>query len=146
MLAVGRSWARAPFREAAWLADPQVRAVLGGLQIGSRIERWTIVAILDPSHGGIPVVMATATGERFRVDVLRRDDAALGVANTSQLSLYLCNQGRGTLATEEEHGLGAMALARALEKTEKTAAQLPRLLTLRERNQRFQGGTFSVVG
>jgi len=30
------------------------------------------------------------------------DDQALGVANTPELSLYLCNQGRGEKATCEE--------------------------------------------
>jgi len=139
-------WARAPYREGPLLAEPQVRAVLGAVQVGTRIDRWTVVSILDTAHGGIPVVLATSTGERFRVDVLRRDDHALGVANTAELSLYLCNQGRGSRATDEEHGLGAMALARRLERGAAPHAPLPRLLTLRERNQRFRDGAFSVVG
>ena len=112
-----------------------VRAAYPSLQPGQRIDRWTMVELLDPKRGEIPLVLATAVGERFRVDVLRRDEAALGVANTTALSLYLCNQGKGRQATREEHGLGVMALARALEDGSATP-RIP-LLTLRERNRRF---------
>ena len=108
------------------------------LQPGQRIERWTVVEVMDPRRGEIPLVMATASGERFRVDVLRHDPAAPGVSNTAALSLYLCNQGKGRQATREEHGLGVMALARALEDGA-TTPRLP-LLTLRERNRRFPTG------
>jgi len=113
----------------------QVAAAYGCLQPGQKIDRWTVVEVLDPRRGDIPLVLATASGERFRVDVFRRDDAAPGVANTAALSLYLCNQGQGRQATREEHGLGVMALARALEDGSATP-RLP-LLTLRARNRRF---------
>jgi hypothetical protein len=144
VVAAGRlSWARAPYREAPLVGAAEARAALGGLTPGSRLERWTIVSVLDPSQGGIPVVMATAEGVRFRVDVMRRDQSAPGVANTRAFSLYLCNQGRGSKDTCEEHGLGAMALARHLERV---GTPLPSLLTLGERNRRFRGGAFSVLG
>jgi hypothetical protein len=142
----GLTWARAPFRNAPPCDETQVRAALGHVWVGTQIERWTVVAVGDAQHGGIPVTLATKQGVRFRVDVLRRDDQTLGVANTSELSLYLCNQGHGEKATCEEHGLGAMALARALEKAHAAGAPVPALLTLRERNRRFSGGAFSVIG
>ncbi|HZS36859.1 MAG TPA: hypothetical protein VFF06_08535 [Polyangia bacterium] len=123
---------------------PEVHAFFGPLTEGAAIDRWTVVAIHDVSSGGIPVVMATAGGEKFQVDVLRRDERAPGVANTRSLSLYLHNQGDGRAASHEEHGLGAMALALALEEREAAGAPLPPLLTLAERNARFPRGAFSV--
>ena len=134
-LASSRAWANSARRV---LVPPpactleEVRAAFPCLAPGTAIDRWTVVEVLDPAQGGIPVVMATAAGERFRVDVLRRDDEQLGVANTGALSLYLVNQGKGATRTNEEHGLGAMALAQALGD-----GALPGLLTLRERNRRF---------
>ena len=125
--------------------EPEVRALFGPLAAGAQLDRWTVVEIHDASSGGIPVVMATAAGEKFQVDVLRRDDAAPGVANTRSLSLYLCNKGDGRTASDEEHGLGAMALAHALAEREAAGAPLPPLLTLAERNARFPRGAFSVV-
>jgi hypothetical protein len=115
-----------------------------GLRPGTRFGRWTVVELLDPRRGEIPLVLATSGGERFRVDVLRRDPAAPGVANTTALSLYLCNQGEGCQATREEHGLGVMELARVLE----DGAATPRLplLTLRERNRRFASGAAARNG
>src|SRR5262245_1893468 len=121
-----------------------VRRAYACLQPGQRVERWTVVEVLDPRRGEIPLVLATASGERFRVDVLRRDEASPGVANTAALSLYLCNQGKGRQATREEHGLGVMALARALEDG-RDVPRLP-LLTLRERNRRFPAGAAAGIG
>src|SRR5438094_2183605 len=68
----------------------EVAAFFGPLAAGARVDRWTLVEIHDAASGGVPVVMATAGGERFQVDVLRRDDRAPGVANTRSLALYLC--------------------------------------------------------
>jgi hypothetical protein len=121
-----------------------VSAAYACLRPGQRIERWTFVEVLESRRGDVPVVLATTSGERFRVDVLRRDDAAPGVAHTAALSLYLCNQGGGRQATREEHGLGVMALARALEDGSGTP-RLP-LLTLRERNRRFPAGAVAGPG
>jgi hypothetical protein len=104
---------------------------------GTRVERWTIVEVGTVEGGGVAVSMATESGERFQVDVLARDDAAPGVARTASLDLYLCNQGDGHKRSDEEQGLGAMALARALE-----GVSVPGLLTLRERSARFAGGAF----
>ena len=123
----------------------EVAAFFGPLAAGARVDRWTLVEIHDAASGGVPVVMATAGGERFQVDVLRRDDRAPGVANTRSLALYLCNAGDGRAASDEEHGLGAMALARALDEREAAGAPVPKLLTLAERNARFPRGAFSVV-
>jgi len=71
-----------PQREAA---SEGLRAFFGDLREGARLDRWTVVAI-HGAPGGALVVMATAAGERFQVDVLRRDDGAPGVAGTRSTS------------------------------------------------------------
>ncbi len=124
----------------------EVRAFFGELWAGAALDRWRLVAVHDVSAGGVPVEMETADGRRFQVDVLRRDDALPGLANTRSLSLYLQNRGEGKRASDEEQGLGAMALAHALEAREASGAKVPRLLTLGERNARFPQGAFAVVG
>src|SRR5579871_4554419 len=106
----------------AVVSDADVRAFFGPLASGAQIDRWTIVQVGDSSSGGVPVVMSTRDGARFQVDVLARDDAQPGVAHARGLSVYLCNQGDGRVASDEEQGLGAMALARALEAREAAGA------------------------
>jgi hypothetical protein len=119
-------------------AAPQEQsiALFGELRAGAQLDRWSIVDVERVAAGGIVVTMATQTGERFQVDVLKRDDAALGVAQTRSLSLYLVNGGDGRLASVEEHGLGAMALGAWLDARETSGAEVPQLLTLRERAAR----------
>jgi hypothetical protein len=121
---------------------------LCGLGAGHSLAdgRWTIAGVHAEICGGIPVLLKTAAGERYQVDVLARDPEAPGVAHTPAFDLYLCNQGDGSKASDEEHGLGAMALASALEAAVGAGATVPRLSTLRERNRRFPGGVFSVRG
>ena len=98
-----------------------------------RVEGWTVLSMGAPRDGAIQVAMATPSGEAFTVEVLRRDPDFPGVARTRALDLYLCNQGSGTSASKEAHGLGAMALARVLE-----GRPVPsQLLTLRQRAARF---------
>src|SRR5206468_2044916 len=110
-----------PFRAAGAQPAP---ALFGELRAGARLERWTIVDVQRVASGGIAVTMATEDGEPFQVDVLRRDDGAPGVAQTRSLSLYLVNGGNGRVASVEEHGLGAMALAAWLDAREAAGAPL----------------------
>jgi hypothetical protein len=126
-------------------ASAELRAFLGDVREGARVDRWTVVAI-HGAPGGAVVVMKTADGELFQVDVLRRDDGAPAVASSRSLGIYLHNAGRGRAASDEEHGLGAMALAAALDAREAAGARPPALLTLAERNARFPRGAFTVIG
>jgi hypothetical protein len=128
-------------------AAPAVLQLFGGLAPGSRLGRWTVEAIHHVHLGAIPVVLRTASGTRFQVDVLRRDSvegAPQGVANTRGFSLFLSNNGHGDSATTEEQGLGAMALGAWLSRHESRAAA-PSLLTLRQRTSRFPGAGFGVL-
>jgi hypothetical protein len=126
----------------------EVQAFFGPLQPGSSVDRWQIVAIRGVQMGAIAVVMATAAGARFQLDVLRRDRAAgapAGVGNSPSLSVFVSNRAQGNTATDEEQGLGAMALADALAQRESEGATVPALLTLGERTARFPRAVFDAL-
>lgn len=123
---------------------PEVAALLGDIAPGSRLDRWSVVAVYDVVLGAIPVVLATADGTRFQVDVVRRDPAVPGLADTRHLSVLLSNHGDGAAPTVEEQGLGAMALAAALAAREESAPAVAGLLTRDERQQRFPRGVYAV--
>jgi len=121
-------------------ADGRVDAYFGELKAGGRIAQWTLVSVGGIEAGAIAVEMATAQGERFVVELLRRDPALPGVAETAQVGLYLRNFGAGRRRSVEEHGLGAMALAQALAAREAAGAPVPPLVRLRDRRVRPSRG------
>lgn len=130
-----------------WIARPgtQARGPLAELE-GRRIDRWTVERVLPIHLGAIPIVLSTATGQRYQVDVLARDpDGPQGVADTEHLSLFIVN-GRpdagsaGRRPTDEEQGLGAMVLAQALGS--RPAPQ--GLLAHGERRRRHPRGAFAL--
>jgi hypothetical protein len=83
--------------------------------------------------GALPVRLRDQAGRSFGVDLLRHDPTTPGIARAGSLAAYLSNDGGGMLATEEEHGLAAMAIAAHLAAREAAGARLPCLSTLRER-------------
>jgi hypothetical protein len=143
-VAAGAVAALTPSTALARLGD---RAQIGalGLVPQQNIGGWTIVAIHRVRFGAVPVVLEDARGERFQVDILRRDsrpDTPDGIGNTDTFSVYLSNRGDGGKATREEHGLGALALAKALGDGE---VEVPDdLLTFAERRARHPGEAYSV--
>lgn len=115
---------------------------------GLRFGRWRVVDVLPVKFGAVPVILETMRGERFQVDVLRRERqgrARRGVAETRHYALYLSNAGRGAKPTREEHGLGVMWLAALMRPQERRYA-VPALLTLRERIVRYPTGRFDALG
>jgi hypothetical protein len=116
-----------------------------GLRANEQIGRWTIVEVHAVRFGAVPVILEDSEGERFQVDVLQRDgrpDSPVGVGQTDTLAVYLSNRGDGDTATREEHGLGAIALAAALDGRE---AQMPEgLLTFAERAAMHPRAAYSV--
>jgi len=118
---------------------------LGLLRPGSRVGRATVVAIYPVTLGGIPVVLEVA-GERFQVDVLRRDASGPNpVASTPSLALFLSNKGDGARDTAEEHGLAVMALAAHLAACDAAGAPVPELLSLNERMHQDAQGFYCVA-
>lgn len=112
---------------------------------GQRVGPCTIVAVHPLSHGGVPVVLETSSGRRYQVDVLARDPGGPdGVGTTERLSLFVANGGDGRTDTDEEQGLGAMALAELLRSGDRPEAPLPALMTLAQRSREHHGGSFGV--
>jgi hypothetical protein len=123
-------------------AEPSAFA---SLMPGQQLDRWTVVRVHPVHLGAVPVVLATEAGQRYQVDVLARDPAGpAGVANTQQLSLFVANHGDGRTATDEEQGLGAMALAEHLGAREAAGWTAPSLLTLEQRAAQYPEGAFGV--
>lgn len=119
-------------------------ALLADLGPGTTIDRWTIVAVHPVMHGAIPIVLEAEDGERFQVDVMAKDPSMPGVGQSRHFSVFVANAGDGHRATDERHGLGAMALAAALREREQSVAPLPELWTMAERSARAPDGTFRV--
>jgi hypothetical protein len=86
----------------------------------------------------MPVLLRAPDGSQFGVDILRHDMRSPGVARGGQLAVYLNNGGKGAKASEEEHGLGAMALAGWLARRESAGRPVPALLTLTQRAPRLR--------
>jgi hypothetical protein len=128
------------------------------LRGGTRVAFGTIEAVLPISAGAVPVVMRTPAGERFQVDVLRRDPKGpAGVADTNELSLFIANRGDGETPTAEAQAHAARGLAawigeRLAGREGDAVAALAGaseagdagLLTFRERQKAHPGGVFSL--
>jgi hypothetical protein len=143
----GAALVGAGFGVHAWWSQARAPAAPLGDAVapGAVIQRWTVVAVHPLHCGAVPVVLATAEGRRYQVDVLARDPAGpAGVANTQELSLFVANHGDGRTATDEEQGLGAMALAEHLGAREAAGWTAPSLLTLEQRAAQYPEGAFGV--
>lgn len=125
-------------------AGDDVRALFGPLREGSPVStHWKIEAIYGVREGAVPVVMSTIYGSKFAVEIFRDDpDGPTPVARARGLALHLVNGGDGSSRTSELHGLGVMALGRALQERRAEGAPMPRgLRTFRERDP---NGDFDV--
>lgn len=104
--------------------------------VGQAVGNYRVQSVGGLDRGGIPVVLATLSGGIFRVDILRVDptESKIGIGAAGAVSVYLRNGGDGQTVTNEEQGLGAMALAEALLARERNGARPPHgLLTRGER-------------
>lgn len=114
---------------------------------GLRFGRWRVVSVLPSKLGAIPVILESRSGDRFQVDILRRDRSARarrGLSETRGYSLFLFNRGQGDTPTQEDHGLAVLWLAAFLRPREHTLPAIA-LLTQRERTQRFPRGKFNAL-
>lgn len=137
----------APSASATPAPDGSDHALRELLSEGLRFGRWRVLAVHPVKYGAVPVILGTRTGERFQVDILRRDrrtGSKQGVARTRHFALHLANVGRGVTPTREEHGLGLVWLA-ALLRTRERHVEVPALLTLRDRLARHPTGRFDAL-
>ncbi len=127
--------------------EDRVRALFGALREGSAVStHWRLEALYGVRGGGFPVVLSNRRGDCFAVEILRRgEDGPPPVATAGPLAFYLVNRGDGGSPTDETNGLGAMALASALEARLRDGAPVPPgLLTQRRRLAWEPDGAFDV--
>lgn len=136
--------ARAPLRVPA---DAPFELFGERLVAGTSLGRGFIEAVLPLTAGAVPVVMRTPQGERFQVDILRKDPGGpAGVADTARLSLFVVNRGDGATRTHEAQAHAARSLAGwlAARETAASVASLGELLSHPERQRAHPAGVFSL--
>ncbi|MCC6557474.1 MAG: hypothetical protein IT372_31370 [Polyangiaceae bacterium] len=100
---------------------PGADALIAPLGPGARFGRWVVRRVEPISRGAVNVMIAGEDGHEFRVEILARDTSPLAPrppASTARFALHVCNGGDGGLATCEEQGLAAMALAEVVAANE----------------------------
>jgi hypothetical protein len=104
-----------------------------GVGPGATFASCTVQSVARSDDGAILVSMTGADGRQFELELLGHDARTPGVARAGSLAVYVNNQGRGDTATDEAHGLAAMALARHLAGHEAAGGVLPLAPTMAER-------------
>ncbi len=102
---------------------------------GARFGTCTLLRVDPQERGAVRMLLAGADERTFTVEVMRFDPQVPGVARAGSLALYVSNGGGGAAATDEEHGLGAMALAAEIAKREAAGMHVPQLSTMSERGE-----------
>lgn len=115
-------------------------AVATGLELAGGFR---VVQAHGVRFGALPFVVE-GEGERFQVDVLRRDPAGVsGVHDTNQLSFFVAEG--ATVLTAPARVRGARALAAALERRIAAGAEMPALVSFEERLAAHPGGAFGLA-
>lgn len=109
------------------------------------LEAVRIVEVLPLHLGALPIILEHE-GDRFQVDVLRREaDDDAGVARSEHLSVFVRNGGDGSVETGRTRELAARALLIALENAGTASDLSDALLTHRERARRHPDGAFAAL-
>jgi hypothetical protein len=114
-------------------ADRGSGALSTDVPAGTPLHTSALVRVLDERDGTLPIVIVDGQGAEFEVEVMRFDPSAPGVARAGSLAVYMNNGGNGDIATHEEHGLAAMALAAEISRREAGGKAVAKLVSLRER-------------
>ena len=102
---------------------------------GTTFATCTLLRVEPQERGAVRMLLAGADGRTFTVEVMRFDPRVPGVARAGSLAVYVSNGGGGAIATDEEHGLGAMALAAEIAKREAAGMHVPQLATMSDRGE-----------
>ncbi len=123
--------------------DEATALVAEGLELGT----WMVERVYTPRMGALPVVLRTPTGERFQVDILRRDpaDANQAMALAARHALFVVNGGNGRTGTEEMQARGTKVLAAHLDAQLRAGVQGPELSSYTERAAAHPGARFGVL-
>jgi hypothetical protein len=141
-------WSRRDFVRAVGAAAPIIGVGRGkrrrgtakapiDLAPGTELGPCALVRVEPVSRGRIPVVLSDGEGREATVHVYAHEAGRPGVARAGALGVYVANGGDGDVATNEAHGLGAMALAQLLEARQADGWVPPKLATLTEHSERF---------
>jgi hypothetical protein len=104
-----------------------------GVAAGARFGSCTVLDTFCTEEGALAVRLQGSDGRRLQLELLRHDPRTPGVARAGIVDVFVNNGGRGDTATDEEHGLAAMALARHLAGLPSASQALLPLPTLAER-------------
>lgn len=104
---------------------------------------FRVVRAFGPYFGALPFVLE-GEGQRFQIDVLRRDASSErgGVFDTERFSLFVHGRAGAERAAVCERG--ARALGAALERRADEGVAVPALATFAERTARHAGAYFDV--
>ncbi len=101
--------------------EPPLLPLVAPLRPGARLGRWVVQSVAGVQAGALSLTLADQAGQLFQLDVCRRDEAPgaqVPPGRSDFFDIYLANRGDGSLATREEHGLCAMALADVIRHNE----------------------------
>jgi len=139
--AVGVGSSRRALGAAVKAQGPDVLLKRAGVAPGAFFGSCKVIDVGHDAQGAVSVGLQGRDGRRFVLEVLGHDPGTPGVASAGRLAVYVNNRGTGDTATDEEHGLAAMALARHLGQREAAGVELPVLPTLSERSRRADGAS-----
>jgi hypothetical protein len=111
-------------------------AELAGVVPGVTFGACTVRSVTATGDGAITVTMRDSDARIFDLELMAHDDRAPGVARAGSVGVYVYNHGTGEKATDEEHGLSAMALASHLRRQQAAGARMPPLRSLAGRENR----------
>lgn len=110
-----------------------------GIDLGEPFHAdWYLLDAYPPVGGGVTLVVSKGReGKPLRVDVVRRDDPPRAPAYTDHLELFTMDGGGGVKLLPHDMIDALQALAERLEDNEAQHALASKLLTHRERIQRY---------
>ena len=108
------------------------------------LDSVRVVAVHPITGGALPIVLEHMD-QKFQVDIFRRDPTGVpGVVEVGEVSLFIHNEGDGSVDTGRVRELAARSLIPALADFQ-TRASLPAgLLTLADRERDHSGQAFNV--
>ncbi|MBI5537096.1 MAG: hypothetical protein HY898_30520 [Deltaproteobacteria bacterium] len=113
-------------------------ALVAPLVAGSALGSWRVVRTFAVRAGAVSLELKDSSDRLFYLDICKRDrrqSAPKPPACTDLYDIFVANEGDGSAATLEDHGLAAMAVAEVVRANEH-AVPVAGMLTLRERLRR----------
>lgn len=108
------------------------------------LDSVRVLAVHPVTGGALPIVLEHMD-QKVQVDVFRRDPAGVpGVVEVGELSLFIHNEGDGSVDTGHVREIAARALGGALAAYQVRSPLGSSLMTFAERERNFSGHAFNV--